>query len=96
MSSHIKPPDLLIYLKANISTLVEHIQSRNRDYEGSMSLEYLKHLNERYENWIKGYREGNLLIINADDVDFEKNPEDLGQVIEKVDAQLHGLFPAKL
>lgn len=92
MTSQIRPPDLLIYLKAGIPTLVNHIQSRGRDYEGSMSLEYLKRLNERYESWISNYTEGKLLVINADDVDFKKRPEDLGNVINMVQAELHGLF----
>jgi deoxyadenosine/deoxycytidine kinase len=92
MMSQVKAPDLLIYLKADISTLVSHIQSRGRDYEGSMSLDYLKRLNERYESWIKDYDEGNLLIINANEVDFKNNPEDLGKVVNMVQAELHGLF----
>ncbi len=92
MTSQIQPPDLLIYLKADISTLVSHIQSRGRDYEGSMSLDYLKRLNERYENWISDYKEGNLLIIDANEIDFKNNPEDLGKVVNDVAAQLQGLF----
>ncbi len=92
MMSQVNPPDLLIYLKASIPTLVSHIQSRGRDYEGSMSLDYLKRLNERYEEWIKDYTKGNLLIIQADDVDFKNNPEDLGKIINQVRAELHGLF----
>lgn len=92
MTSQIQPPDLLIYLKADISTLVSHIQSRGRDYEGSMSLDYLKRLNERYENWISGYEEGNLLIIDANEIDFKNNPSDLGKVVNDVAAQLQGLF----
>lgn len=92
MISQVQAPDLLIYLRAGIPTLVDHIQSRGRDYEGSMSLEYLKRLNSRYENWIAGYSEGNLLIINADEVDFKNNPEDLGKVINMIQAELHGLF----
>jgi len=92
MSSQIQPPDLLIYLRASIPTLVAHIQSRGRDYEGSMSLDYLKRLNERYENWIANYKEGKLLIINSDDIDFESNAEDLGRVVNQVRAELHGLF----
>lgn len=93
MTSQISAPDLLIYLKADISTLVSHIQGRGRDYEGSMSLDYLKRLNERYDEWIEGYNEGNLLIINANEVDFKNRPEDLGKVINMVQAELHGLFP---
>ncbi len=92
MISQVQPPDLLIYLRAGIPTLVDHIQSRGRDYEGSMSLEYLKRLNGRYENWISNYKHGNLLIINADDVDFKNNPEDLGKVISMIQGELHGLF----
>lgn len=92
MSSQVQPPDLLIYLRASIPTLVAHIQSRGRDYEGSMSLDYLKRLNERYENWIANYKDGKLLIINSDDLDFESNPEDMGRVVDMVRAELHGLF----
>ena len=92
MSKQIKAPDILIYLKASIPTLVDHIQSRGRDYEGNMSLDYLKRLNEKYNNWIDNYTEGKLLVINADDINFVKNPEDLGNIISSVDAELHGLF----
>lgn len=92
MSQQVSAPDLLIYLRASISTLVSHIHSRGRDYEGNMSLDYLKRLNTKYENWIQNYKEGPLLIIPADDVDFENSPEDLGRVINLVDSQLHGLF----
>ena len=92
MSSQIQAPDLLIYLKASIPTLVAHIQSRGRDYEGNMSLDYLKRLNDRYEKWISGYDEGKLLIINADEIDFESNPEDMGKVVSLVQRELHGLF----
>ena len=92
MSSQIQPPDLLIYLRASIPTLVAHIQDRGRDYEGNMSQDYLKRLNQRYENWISSYKEGRLLIINADDVDFILNPEDLGKILNQVRAELHGLF----
>ncbi len=95
MSSQIQPPDLLIYLKASISTLVSHIQARGREYEGNMSLDYLKRLNERYETWIENYKNqnrGRLLIINSDEIDFEHNPEDLGNVLNKVRAELLGLF----
>lgn len=92
MCSQINPPDLMIYLKASIPTLVDHIQQRGRDYEGSMSLDYLKRLNGRYEEWIESYTEGRLLVINADDLDFHNNPESLGQVINQVQAEIHGLF----
>jgi deoxyadenosine/deoxycytidine kinase len=92
MSQQVSAPDLLIYLRASISTLVSHIHNRGRDYEGNMSLDYLKRLNAKYEHWIQNYKEGPLLIINADDVDFENQPEDMGKVINLVDSQLHGLF----
>lgn len=95
MTSQIQPPDLLIYLKAGIGTLVKHIEDRGRDYEGSMSLDYLKRLNQRYEDWISGYHDGNILIIDVDTVDFANNPEDLGKVINQVTAKLHGLFGAE-
>ncbi len=91
MSSFIQPPDLLIYLRASVSTLVEQIQKRGREYEESIRLDYLKLLNERYETWIQGYKLGKLLIINVDTLDFTK-PEDISVVIEKIDAELHGLF----
>ena len=91
MSSFIQPPDLLIYLRASVSTLVEQIQKRGREYEESIRLDYLKLLNERYEAWISKYKQGKLLIINVDDLDFSK-PEDIGIVIEKIDAEINGLF----
>jgi len=91
MSTFIKPPDLLIYLRANIPTLVQQIQSRGREYEESIRLDYLKLLNERYENWISKYSLGKLLIVDVDNLDF-KAPEDLSIVIEKVNAEINGLF----
>jgi deoxyadenosine/deoxycytidine kinase len=92
MSSQVEAPDLLIYLKSDIPTLVNHIHTRGRDYEGNMSLDYLKRLNERYEEWIKGYSEGRLLIIDIDNLDFKNSKEDLGLIIDKVDKELYGLF----
>jgi deoxyadenosine/deoxycytidine kinase len=92
MTAHIKPPDLLIYLKASIPTLVDHIQTRGREYEGSISIDYLKKLNERYENWINQYTLGRLLIISTDELDFVNKQEDLGSIIQSVRTQLHGLF----
>jgi deoxyadenosine/deoxycytidine kinase len=92
MSSYISPPDLLIYLKSDIPTLVEHIQERGRDYEGSINLEYLKHLNDKYNEWINNYDNGNLLIIDIANRNFVKNKLHLGEVIEKIDAELFGLF----
>lgn len=84
-------PDLLIYLRSSIEHLVFQIQKRGREYEQSMSLEYLAGLNERYEKWISEY-EGRLLIIDADNLDFENRPEDFAVVTDKIDAELFGLF----
>ncbi len=92
MSSFIQPPDLLIYLRASVPTLVNQIQKRGRDYEESIRLDYLKKLNERYETWIEGYKHGKLLIVESDNIDIQDNPEDLGAIIEKINAELHGLF----
>ncbi len=92
MSSFIQPPDLLIYLRAAVPTLVNQIQKRGREYEEAIRLDYLKKLNERYEGWIKNYNLGKLLVINVDDIDIQDNPEDLAMIIEKVNAELHGLF----
>ena len=91
MMSMVKPPDLLIYLKSSVPHLVSQIQKRGRDYEQSMSLDYLGGLNERYEKWIGSY-EGNLLVIDADNLDFENRPEDFETITDKIDAQLYGLF----
>ena len=92
MASFIQPPDLLIYLRADVPTLVRNIQKRGRDYEASIRLDYLKSLNERYENWINGYTSGKLLIFDVDNINFQENPEDLGKIIERIQAELHGLF----
>jgi len=92
ISSLIQPPDLLIYLRATVPTLVKQIQKRGREYESAIRLDYLKNLNERYEEWISGYKQGKLLIVDVDHVNFPENPEDLGTVIERVNADLHGLF----
>jgi deoxyadenosine/deoxycytidine kinase len=92
MSTFIQPPDLLIYLRADVPTLVRNIQKRGRDYEASIRLDYLKSLNERYEDWINGYTSGKLLIFNVDHINFQENQEDLGRIIEGVQANLHGLF----
>jgi|SRR5690554_17441 len=92
MESFIQPPDLLIYLRASIPVLVDQISSRGRDYEESIRLDYLKRLNERYEAWVSTYEQGKLLIIDVDNTNFIKNEEDLGTVINKIDAEIHGLF----
>jgi len=95
MSSFIGPPDLLIYLRASVPTLVRQIQKRGRDYENSIRLDYLKRLNERYEAWISEYNEGKLLIIDVDNNNFPENPEDLGKIIQSIQAEIHGLFPSE-
>ncbi len=91
MNKFIQPPDLLIYLRADVPTLVKQIQKRGREYEASIRIDYLNHLNERYEAWITKYNIGKLLIFDVDNIDLEK-PADLSHVIEKVNAELHGLF----
>jgi deoxyadenosine/deoxycytidine kinase len=92
MASFVQPPDLLIYLRASVPTLVKQIQARGREYESSIRIDYLTRLNERYEAWISEYTQGKLLIIDTDDLDFTQNPEHLGFIIDKVNAELNGLF----
>jgi deoxyadenosine/deoxycytidine kinase len=92
MMQFLQPPDLLIYLKADVPTLVSQIQKRGREYEASIRLDYLKSLNDRYEEWISGYNSGKLLIVDVNTVKFEELPEDFGTVIEMVNAELYGLF----
>ena len=91
MMSMVKKPDLLIYLKSSVPHLVSQIQKRGRDYEKSISIEYLNNLNERYDEWIGGY-DGQVLVIEADDLDFENRPEDFALITDRIDAQLYGLF----
>jgi deoxyadenosine/deoxycytidine kinase len=88
----VKPPDLLIYLQASVPTLVGQIQKRGREYEENIRLDYLKKLNEFYNKWIEGYKEGPLLIINVDQNKFAENSEYFGEIISKIDAELYGLF----
>jgi deoxyadenosine/deoxycytidine kinase len=92
MSSFIQPPDILLYLRASVPTLVSQIQKRGRKYENNIRLDYLQRLNERYEAWINSYNLGKKLIIEADDYDFPNNPVHLREVIDKIDAELYGLF----
>jgi deoxyadenosine/deoxycytidine kinase len=92
ISSLIDPPDLLIYLRASIPTLVNQIQNRGRKYESSIRLDYLKRLNERYEAWVESYKFGKMLIVDADNYNFPDSPEDLSVVIDKINAEFHGLF----
>ena len=92
MENLVTPPDLLIYLRASIETLVGQIHKRGRDYETSISIDYLSRLNERYEAWVSKYSKGKILIIDVDNLNFVDNPEDLGSVIDRIDAQINGLF----
>ncbi len=92
MSSLIQPPDLIIYLRASVPTLVRQIQKRGRKYEENIRLDYLKRLNERYEAWIESYKLSKLLIVDVDTNNFSDNPEDLSIVIDRVNAEFHGLF----
>ena len=92
MDEFITPPDLLIYLRASVPTLVQNIQKRGRDYEEAIRLDYLTRLNERYEAWITTYTKGKILIIDIDNNRFHEKPEDLGTSISGIEAQLNGLF----
>ncbi len=92
LKSMVQPPDLMIYLKASVPTLVGNIQKRGREYEENIRLDYLKKLNEYYTRFIEGYKEGPVLIINVDQNKFANKEEDLGEIIAKIDGQLFGLF----
>ncbi len=92
ITAYIKPPDLLIYLKASVPTLVENIQRRGREYEASIRLDYLQKLNEKYDKWIKSYDSGKLLILDKDKLDFANKSEDLSFIIDSIEREIHGLF----
>ncbi|TFV97814.1 deoxynucleoside kinase [Algoriphagus kandeliae] len=92
MIQHVKAPDLLIYLKADIPKLVGQIEKRGRTYETAMRIDYLKNLNQHYEDWIAGYKEGKLLIIDVNDLDFVERPEDFSFIVEKIEREMFGLF----
>jgi len=92
MNEFVGPPDVMIYLRASIPTLVSQIQSRGRAYEETIRLDYLKRLNERYEAWISEYDKGKLLIVEVDNNNFKEDKEDLGKIITMIDAEIHGLF----
>ena len=92
MMNLVQPPDLLIYLKASVPKLVSQIQKRGRDYENSIRIDYLTSLNKKYDNWINNYNLGKLLIVEVDNIDFANEKHDLSNIIDKIDAEIHGLF----
>ena len=92
ITEFIKPPDLLIYLKASVPTLVNNIQRRGREYETGIRLDYLSKLNEKYQKWINGYKLGKLLIIDKDSLDFANKTEDLATIVQLIEREIHGLF----
>ena len=92
MIALVDPPDLLLYLRADLPKLIRQIEKRGRDYENSISIEYLKNLNEHYEKWIAGYHHGRSLIIDVSELDYAGNPEDMGTIIDKINRTLFGLF----
>ena len=96
MMSLVKAPDLMIYLRCSIPHLVSQIQKRGRGYEQSISLEYLSGLNERYDKWILNDYKGKVMVIEADDLDFQNRPEDFASITDRIDAEFYGLFPEKL
>jgi deoxyadenosine/deoxycytidine kinase len=82
----------LIYLRASVPTLVNQIQKRGREYENTIRIDYLTRLNERYEAWINSYKLGKLLVVDVNNLDFKLRKNDLSDIIDRVDAELHGLF----
>lgn len=92
MITHVKAPDLLIYLKADIPKLVGQIEKRGRTYETAMRIDYLKNLNSHYEDWIGGYQEGKLLIVDVNNLDFVERSEDFSFIVEKIEREMFGLF----
>jgi len=92
MTEYIKPPDLLVYLKASVPTLVNNIQRRGREYEIGIRIDYLSKLNEKYDKWIKGYKLGKLLILDKDNLDFANNTEDMAFIVQLIEREINGLF----
>jgi deoxyadenosine/deoxycytidine kinase len=92
ITEFIKPPDLLIYLKASVPTLVNNIQRRGREYESGIRLDYLSKLNDKYQKWINGYKLGKLLVLDKDNLDFANKTEDLATIVQLIEREIHGLF----
>lgn len=92
MASLIKAPELIIYLRSSVPNLVNQIQRRGRKFENTIRLDYLQRLNERYEAWAESYKLGNLLVIDVDHFNFVDNPEHLSHVMDRINAQINGLF----
>jgi len=92
ITAFIKPPDLLVYLKASVPTLVNNIHRRGREYEIGIRLDYLSKLNDKYDKWIKNYKLGKLLILDKDKLDFANNTEDMSVIVEKIEREINGLF----
>jgi deoxyadenosine/deoxycytidine kinase len=92
ITEYIKPPDLLVYLKASVPTLVNNIQRRGREYEIGIRIDYLSKLNEKYDKWIKGYKLGKLLVLDKDNLDFANNTEDMADIVQKIEREINGLF----
>ena len=92
MEGMVTGPDLMIYLRSSIPNLVDNIHKRGREFENSISIDYLNRLNERYEAWIHNYAKGKLLILDVDELNFVDNPSDIGAIIEKIDSEINGLF----
>ena len=92
VSSFLQPPDLLIYLRADVPTLIRNIQSRGREYENSIRLDYLTGLNRRYEDWVENYNKGKIIVVDLNKLDFVAKEEDLGAVYNMIDADINSLF----
>lgn len=92
MMSLVKKPQLMIYIRSSIPTLVKHIEKRGRDYEKSIRIDYLTGLQKRYDDWLSTY-DGELITIDGDKINFEDSKEDFRKITDMIDASLYGLFP---
>ena len=91
MENMVTGPDLMIYLRSSIPNLVGNIHKRGREFENSISIDYLSRLNERYEAWIHNYDKGKLLIIDVDELDFVDTPADMKSIIDRIDSKIKEL-----